>query len=157
VALKHAMLLDFVWHLRGSVPLAEMSDHTAVLDSVEQLLEKQQQGASERSSDYVVFDNPLWLNLGGPNWLAMVIYDRGRFFIEQGVSGQKLRYDLRSLHAMVFCLFVAFIAFCFGFADGGITGGLRLAGGVFAWLYGANLLLALLRVPYAIRKAVSSA
>lgn len=149
-------MFDFVWHLRGSVPLEEINGDTATLDRVEQFLEKQQKSARERGSDYVVFDDPMWL-LGGPNWLAMVMYDRGRFFIEQSVSGQKLRYDLRSLHAMVFCMFAAFIAFFFGFADGGITGGLRLAVGAFAWLYGANLLLALLRVPYAIRKAVSSA
>ena len=151
------MLLDYVWHLRGSVPLGEMSDYTAVFDRVEQLLAKQQKSASERGFDYLVFNDPLWLNLGGPNWLAMIMYDRGQFLIEQGVSGQRLRYDLRSLHSMVVCLFAAFIAFFFGFADDGITGGLRLAAGAFAWLYGGNLILAFARVPVAIRKAASPA
>jgi hypothetical protein len=151
------MLLDYVWHLRGSVPLDKMSDYTAVFDRVEQLLEKQQKSASDRGLDYLVFDDPLWLNLVGPNWLAMVMYDRGQFFIEQGVSGQRLCYDLRSLHFMVVCLFFSFVAFFFGFADGGIAAGLRFAAGAFAWLYGGNLILALARVPVAIRKAASRA
>ncbi len=150
-------MLDFVWHLRGSVPLNEMNDYAAVFDRVEQLLEKQRKDAKERGPDYLVFDNPLWLDLGGPNWLAMLIYDRGKFYIEQSTARQRLRYDLRSLHFMVACIFFSSIAFFFGLADGGFTGGLRLAAGAFSWLYGGNLLLALVRVPYAIRKAASRA
>jgi hypothetical protein len=150
-------MLDFIWHLRGSVPLDSDDSDVVALDRMEQLLAKEQKGVSERGSDYLVFDEPLWRNLGGPNWLAMMIYDRGRFWIEQDVDGRRLRYDLRSLHGMVFCLFAAFIAFCIGIADDGFTGGLELAAGAFAWLYGANMLLALVRVPYGIRKAASSA
>lgn len=87
----------------------------------------------------------------------MVIYDRGRFWIEQGLDGRRLRYDLRSLHGMVFCLFAAFTAFFFGLAGDGLSRGLKFAAGAFAWLYGMNILLALVRVPSAIRKAVTSA
>ena len=97
-------MFDFVWHLRGSVPLDGLGQNEVVLDRVEGLLERQRKGVSERGADYVVFDDPLWSNPFGPNWLAMVIYDRGRFWIEQGLGGVRLRYDLRSLHGMVFCL-----------------------------------------------------
>jgi hypothetical protein len=86
----------------------------------------------------------------------MVIYDRGRFWIEQDLGGRRLRYDLRSLHGMVFCLFGALMFFFFGLAGGGLSGGLKYAAAAFAWLYGMNVLLALGRVPLAIRRAVRS-
>jgi hypothetical protein len=84
----------------------------------------------------------------------MAIYDRGQFWIEEGLGGRRLRYDLRSLHGMVFCLFCAVSFFFFGLAAGGLAGGLKLAAGMFAWLYGMNVLLAHARVPRAIRNAV---
>jgi hypothetical protein len=149
-------MLDFGWHLRGSVPLDGIGSDTVALDRVEQLLATQQKGVSERGSDYLIFDDPLWRNPFGPNWLAMVIYDRGRFWIEHGLRGRRLRYDLRSLHGMVFCLFAAFTAFFFGLADEGLSGGVKFAAGAFVWLYGMNILLALVRVPSGIRKAVMS-
>lgn len=149
-------MFDFVWHLRGSAPLDGVGSGAAALERVELLLVRQRKSVSERGSDYLTFDNPLWRNLFGPNWLAMVIYDRGRFWIEQGMHGRRLCYDLRSLHGMVFCLFAAFTAFFFGLASGGLSGGLKLGAAAFAWLYGMNILMALVRVPSSIRKAVRS-
>ena len=149
-------MFDFVWHLRGSVPLDGIASNTVALDRVEQLLERQQKSVSERGSEYLAFDDPIWGEPFGPNWLAMVIYDRGLFWIEQGLHGRRLRYDLRSLHGMVICLLAASAAFLFGLADGGLSGGFKFAAGVFGWLYGMNILLALARVPSAIRKAVTS-
>ncbi len=149
-------MLDFLWHLRGSIPLDGVGSDAVALDRVEQLLARQRKSVSERGSDYLVFDDPLWRNPLGPNWLAMVIYDRGRLWIEQGLHGRTLRYDLRSLHGMVFCLLVAVTAFFFGLFGGGLSEGLTLAAGAFAWLYGMNIMLALIRVPSGIRKAVSN-
>lgn len=150
-------MFDTLWHLRGSVDLESVAADGRTLDRVERFLEKQRKGVSERGTDYVAFDDPLWSGPFGSNWLAMVIYDRGRFWIEQGLDGRRLRYDLRSLHGMVFCLFAAFMAFSFGLAGDGVSGGLKFGAGAFAWLYGMNILLAVLRVPSAIRKAVTSA
>lgn len=148
-------MLDFGWHLRGSVPLDGLSRGITALDRVERLLQSQRKTVSERGSDYLVFNDPLWSNLFGANWLAMVIYDHGRFWIEQGHHGQRLRYDLRSLHGMVFCLFGALMFFVVGLS-GGLLGGIKYAAGAFAWLYGMNLVLAHVRVPNAIRKSVTS-
>lgn len=148
-------MFDFVWHLRGSVCL-NGTDANAALDRVEQLLRRQRKPVSERGSDYLTFDDPLWRNPFGPNWFAMVIYDCGRFWVEKGADRRKLRYDLRSLHGMVFCLFVACVAFFFGLAVSDLSGGLKFAGGTFAWIYGMNVLLALVRVLSSIRKAVKS-
>jgi hypothetical protein len=150
-------MFDALWHLRGSVRLENVARDDDALARVEHFLKKQRKGVSERGTDYVAFDDPLWSGLFGPNWLAMVIYDRGRFWIDRGRDGRRLHYDLRSLHGMVFCLFAAFTAFVFSLAGDGVTGGLKFAAGAFAWLYGMNILLALIRVPSAIRKAVISA
>ena len=147
-------MLDFIWHLRGSVALEGIGSNEIVLDRVERWLEKQRKPVSRRGEDYLGYNEPLWSDPAGPNWLALVIYDRGRFWIEQGLGGRRLRYELRSLHALVFCLFAAFTAFLFGFADDRLSGGLKLAALAFAWLYGMNILLALGRVPRAIRQAV---
>jgi len=148
-------MLDSVWHLRGSVSLDEAGYAAVVLDRVEQLLHKERKRVTERGSDYVIFDAPLWGDALGPNWLAMVIYDRGRFWIEQSSRHPTLRYDLRSLHGMVFCLFAAVLFFLFGLADRGLEGGILYAAGAFAWLYGMNVVLAFARVPPAIRRAVA--
>lgn len=149
-------MFDFMWHLRGSVPLLGVANE-AVMDRIETLLERQRKGVGERGADYIVFDAPLWGNAFRPNWLAMGIYDRGRFWIEKSFNGRTLRYDLRSLHSMVFCLFAALMFFCFGLAGGGFVSGLEFAAGAFAWLYGMNFLLALGRATSAIRRATQSA
>jgi hypothetical protein len=149
-------MFDFIWHLRGSVPVDGVGSDETTLDRVERLLERQGKDVSERGANYLAFDNPLWSNLFGPNWRAMAVYDAGRFWIEQGPGGRTLRYDVRSLHGMLFCLFAALIFFFFELASGGVVGGLKLGSFVFAWLYGMNVLLALGRVPSEIHKAVQS-
>ena len=148
------MVFDFFWHLRGSFALDMRTSNEAALDSLERLLDRQRKLTRDRGRADLVFDDPLWSNPFGPNWLAMVIYDRGRFWIEQGFDGRVLRYDLRSLHGMIFCLLGAFMFFAFGIAAGGLLGGIQFAALAFGWLYGMNILLALVRVPRAIRKAV---
>jgi len=152
-----AAMLDFLWHLRGSVKLGASND--AVLDRIENLLDRQRKPISQRSDDYIIFDDPLWRNPLGSNWLAMAMYDRGRVWIEHGIDGRRLRYDLRSLHVLIFCLAVFptfFAVAAVGGADRSeIINMLRFAALGFCWLYGINLLLALLRVPRAIRKAVT--
>ena len=147
-------MLDFIWHLRGFVALDGLATNEVALDAVVRLLKKQRKPITGRGSDFVIFDDPLWRDPFGPNWLAMVMYDRGTFRIEQGLNGRRLRYELRSLHGMVFCLFGALMGFLVGIAAGGFLGGLKFAAVAFGWLYGMNVLLALWRIPRSIRKAV---
>ena len=150
-------MFDFLWHLRGSVPLDRCVTNQAAFASVEQLLVNQRKPISDLSEEIVAFDSPLWTDGFGPNWLAMSLYDQGRFWIDQGLDGPTLRYDLRSLHGLLFCLGGAVLFFSIGLADGGLIGGLKL--GVFAlgWLYGMNMLLAFTRIPRLIRKAARDA
>lgn len=147
-------MLDFIWHLRGTVLLDGDVSDTVALDRLERLLTRQHKSVSERGSGYIVFDDR---NPFGPDWPAMAIYDQGRFWIEQDMYGRRLCYDLRSLHCLAFCLIFSSIAFLIGLAGNGFAAGLKFAVGAFIWLYGANILLALIRVPSTIRKAASSA
>jgi hypothetical protein len=88
---------DFANTLRGSVALDGVGANEVALDRVERWLEKQRKSATELGSDYIAFDDQLWSSPFGPNWLAMVIYDRGRFWVEQGLHGRRLRCEPRSL------------------------------------------------------------
>jgi hypothetical protein len=150
-------MLDAFWHLRGSVRLAAASSDEAVLDEIEALLNEQDKTLSDRELGSLAFDDPLWTSFGGRNWQAMVIYDRGRFWLEHGLQGRRLRYELRSLHGMVFCLFAALVGFIFGVAGEGLSKGVTLGMIAFAWLYGMNVLLAYMRVSGAIHHAVARA
>ncbi|WP_219893414.1 hypothetical protein [Aquisediminimonas profunda] len=144
----------FVWHLRGSIRLDSAHTNDVVLMRLERLLAQQQKTVVEHTYSILAFDNPLWRDLAGGNWRAMVIYDSGRFWIEERLNERRLRYDLRSLHGLVWCLFLASIACLFGLLVGGIIVGAKFAIGAFVWLYGMNILLAVIRVPLAVRRAV---
>ncbi|MCL6740674.1 hypothetical protein LZ518_05950 [Sphingomonas sp. RB56-2] len=144
-------MMDFLWHLRGAVPLDGRVSNEMALDRVENLLERQMKPVVVRDSNHVIFEAPLWEDLLSSGHHAMVIYDQGRIWIDQGLSGRTLKYELRSLHAFVFCLLGAVMFFVFGLLDGGLIGGLKLSALAFGWVYGMNLLLALVRVPSKIR------
>jgi hypothetical protein len=148
------MMLDFTWHLRGSVRLPPAAEDSAILDGVEQMLKQQRKPTIERGQHSIIFEEPLWSNFWGPNWRATVIYDQGAFQIERDLEGRYLRYDLRSLHAFIFCSIVALTFFLFGSLDGDFRQGLFFAVAAFGWIYGMNILLALLRVPMLIRRTL---
>jgi hypothetical protein len=149
-------MINVLWHLRGAAPLKGVSADAA-LDGIEGLLAKQRKPLVERNNDQLIFDAPFWEHMLGPNWSAMVIYDWGRFCVDRDLSGGQLHYELRSFHVFVFCLLGAAMFFAFGLADGGVIGGLKLATLAFAWIYGMNVLLTLVRVPRLIRKAARRA
>ena len=83
----------------------------------------------------------------------MVAYNQGRFWIDRGPEGRTLRYDLQSLHAFLFCLFVTAMFFIIALAGDGIVAALTIAVIAFGWLYGLNLLQSLIRVPPLIRRS----
>lgn len=147
-------MVPLLWHLRGAVRLDDSISNDTALDRVEDLLRRQHKPVSERGPEHVAFNAPLWANTFSPNWSAMVIYDRGRVWIEKDAQGRVLRYDLRSLHGFVFCLGAAGVFFAFDSAAGNVVEGLRTGALAFAWLYGMNILLAVLRVPGVFRRSV---
>jgi hypothetical protein len=143
-------ILDFAWHLRGSIkPRNDVSDEV-VLDRVQDMLEAQGKGP-ERGTNSVIFENAMsgfWMS-----WRATSIYDGGRFWIDHHRSGRRLRYKLRSFQVFVFCTVAALFFFFFGLL-GGVQNGLKFGAIAFAWVYGMNVALALIRVPALIRRTV---
>lgn len=125
-----------------------------MLTRIERLLVKQCKRVAERRPDHLTFDLHAW-SLLSPNWLAMVIYERGQFWVERSPGSLRLRYDLSSLWAMLFCLCVASVFLILDLINGHFLRGPIDFGLAFGGLYGGNLLLAFARIPGAIRKAVS--
>jgi hypothetical protein len=153
-AATHHAMWSLLWHLRGSFAIDATISTAAALDRIEGLLKRQRKPVTKRGADSIIFDAPLWSDFFGPNWLAMVIYDQGRIWVDQESPVRSVHYDLRSLHGFVFCLVAAAMPFVFGTVFGNPLFGLKIALFALVWLYGMNVLLALLRVLRLIRRAV---
>ena len=147
-------MIDMIWHLRGSVSVDSSVSASEAIARIERLLEKQRKNVTEKREGAIAFYTPLWSALFGPNWLAMIIYDRGRFWAEDSTSGQKIRFDLRSFQGFVYCLSIAGFLFLVTIFGNGLLVATGVSALAFSWLYGMNMLLAWVRVPHAIRKAV---
>jgi hypothetical protein len=147
-------MLKLLWHVRGSVRLDDATPDNDVLDRIEQMLEKQRKPTIERGLNSIIFEEPLWSNFWGPNWRATVIFDQGRLWIDRQFGERRLRYDFRSLHALVFCAVGAAMFFAVGSMDGNFVRGLTFAALAFGWIYGMNLALAIARVPFLIRRTI---
>jgi hypothetical protein len=148
-------MIENIWHLRGSTQLPSEPSDEVIIGRLETFLAKQHKPITEQGETSIEFSSPLCEGWFTPNWLALVIYDEGRFWIEKGLEGRRLRYDLRSLHGLVFCLAGACMMFAFVSIVEDIAAGARFALPTFAWLYGANMVLAWARIPLAVRRAVS--
>jgi len=146
--------VDSLWYRRGSVALPENMDDEAALDRIEKMLTRQWKHNTERGTDFVAFTGGFSV---GMSWLALVIYDRGVFWIVRESEGRRLRYRLRSLYGFVFCLFAALVVFIFGLLGEGLHRGLILGCLAFGWLYGMNMLIAAMRVPDLIERTVTAA
>lgn len=125
-----------------------------VIERLETFLTKQHKPVCEQSNSSISFHSPLWEDWLKPNWLALVIYDHGNFWIDTGLEGRVLRYDLRSWHSLIFCLAGALMFLVLVSSSEGIATGLRFSLLSLAWLYGGNMFLAWARIPLAIGKVV---
>ena len=112
-------MIDFLWHLRGSVELDNSASDAEVLERLVAMLKKQRKTAIEGGSTSIVFEESLFDNFLGPNWRATVIYDRGRLWIEQEGRTRRLRYDFRSLQTFIFVSFAATVFLLAGVASFG--------------------------------------
>ena len=148
-------MIDTIWHLRGSTELPANTSDSVILERLETFIAKQDKQLNGQTETSIRFNSPLWENWITNNWLALVIYDRGSFWIESGLEGRTLKYDLRSLHGLIFCLLGALMFLAFVSSFEGFREGARTALLAFAWLYGGNMVLAWTRIPRAIRNAVS--
>lgn len=152
------MVIDFLWHLRGSRSLERAPEDDRVIAAIERLLSRQRKPVTRKTPDSLAFNQPLWTQMIGPNWRAMLIYDRGRFWIERGHRGRRLHYDLSSLHGFIFCVAGSALFFVFTLATAGsLSSAAGIAALAFGWLYGGNLLIAIPRVWLAIDAVVRRA
>lgn len=151
------MIFDFIWHMRGSIALdASLSDEEA-LRRIERLIARQSKTVASRDAEQVTFESPLENTLLGLHFPPMKFCDGGRFWIEQGTAGRVLRYDLRSLHFLMYCLLAAFVFFHLGSSGKHIVDGLKSGAFALICVYGGNTIFAFIRVPGAIRRAIEAA
>jgi len=117
-------LIDWIWHVRGSLPLDPSQSHDDVLNKLDVLF--REKGTSrERSNNTLVFHKKDPLSQD-----KMATFDSGCLQIVDGSSGSELRYDLRS-RALLFC----FLAPLLFLAIAGIIESSRIQGYVFAALF----------------------
>ncbi|MFC3173636.1 hypothetical protein ACFOD9_05165 [Novosphingobium bradum] len=146
-----------IWHLRGSVELEPETTNEDALTQIESLLSGQMKVISSAGEDFIEFGDS-WRFWFGPSnrGLAMAVYDQGRFQIDDRGAGKIVQYDLSSLTDFLFCLLGACVFFAFASAGSSLAYGAKIGTFAFAWLYGINMILARLRIPRAIRKALGS-
>lgn len=138
---------DWLWHLRGSAIVESTLPNLTILDRVALELGRQSKPIKTRTDNFVEFNDPLWRSSGQKNRLGLVLYDRGRIWVERDEAGTKVRYDLRSLHAMMYMLGGALLlGLLASFVQDGPTA-IKFGFGIFAFGYGVNVLLALAKVP----------
>ena len=147
-------MIGNMWHLRGSTQLPDGVSDDVVLDRLATFLAEQDKPIAEWNDASIRFSAPFWENWVSNQWLALVIYDEGKFQIENGLGGRFLQYDLRSLHGFIFCLLGSLLFFALIGSVEGYREGAKVGLIAFSWLYGANLILAWIRIPAAIRRAL---
>ena len=147
-------MFDWIWHLRGSFALRPGLSTESILEQVEEALDRQGKSAVRRSATAIEFNDPLWSSFFQANWPALAFYDHGRTWISESADRPVFFYDMRSLHGLVFCLCAAAMFALVGVSEEGPAIGLKLGLGSFAWLYGMNVLITLVRVPLFFRRIV---
>jgi hypothetical protein len=138
--------------LTESVDVAEDEVARALIREV------RRQGAEIVSAgpNHLRFSNPLWNNMSYPGWYALTPFDRGIAHFRRAGDGIELRYELSTLHGFVFCLSVAAAMALFGAAFGSMFP-LKFALFAFAWLYGGNFAIGLVRSRDFFRRVVRGA
>ncbi len=146
-------MLDFLWTLKGSIPLDPTTAYGGVLDRVATLLEQQNKPPRRAEANVVTFKTPFWWR--ERSWKALVVYNEGRFWTEHGLDGRVLRYRLSCLHLFVGCIILAagltLISLQAAPLDDEVAYGNF---GFVAAVYAVNMLVGWLRATRVIREAV---
>ncbi|OYW46537.1 MAG: hypothetical protein B7Z08_06990 [Sphingomonadales bacterium 32-68-7] len=99
--------IDWIWHIRGSVPLAAGQSSEQAFERLEPLF-RERDTHHVRNSDTLTFEKS---NQAPQD--KMSIFDGGELRIEQAPSGGVLRYDLTS-KILLFCFLAPFLFLSFG-------------------------------------------
>ncbi len=108
----NARFFDWIWHIRGSLPLAPGQSNEDAFDRLDPLF-RERDTRHDRTHDTLTFRKS---NQAPQD--KMAIFDGGVLRIEAGPAGPVLRYDLTS-RALLFCflaplLFLAFAGLSIG-------------------------------------------
>ncbi|MGF7151095.1 nitroreductase [Sphingomonas zeicaulis] len=125
---------DSLWYLRGATPVPTAMSDAELLDRVVRLLDRQGKLVTSRRARALAFEAPFWWARLNANGLALAIYDRGRFRIENGADGRVLRYALRSLYGFLLVLCFALVFFLLTVRSEGFGSGIITMTFVVAWL-----------------------
>lgn len=120
------------------------------------MLGQQHKPVTERGAGHLVFREPFqsWITPRGSNWATLLLMDRGRIWIDRDLEGRTLRYELSAQRGFVFCLAAGALTCAFITVAAGPEEGLGAGAMAFAWLYGGNAALAVIRVPMLFRRAI---
>lgn len=128
-----------MWTHKGSVAIPARVASDEVMLRLRAALEAERKRPFEARAGRIDFDDPIWRNFFVLPRPSLSFYDHGKFWIDASSSDHRLRYELESLHAFLFCL-AAGSAF-FALQSGGRAASAAAIGlAAFAFLYGANLL-----------------
>jgi hypothetical protein len=102
----NARLIDWIWHVRGSVPLVPEESGDDAFDRLEPLFQKP--GTSHERTDSTL----AFRKRDAVAQDRMAVFDGGVLTIEPGPAGQVLRYEMRS-RALLACFLVPLLFLAF--------------------------------------------
>ena len=147
-------MIDFIWHLRRAELIRSHESDAVILNDLENFLQSQKVSTISKQTRSIFFTDPLFSFRFKSNWLPLAVYDQGTFVISNEERGRVLRYELSSFQGFVFCLSCAALFFVTSSSFEGPLYGLKIGLFAFLWLYGMNMVLAHIRVPRAVRRAI---
>lgn len=147
-------MIDRFWRARGAILLKASKSPAARLEGIATAIERQGKRITLRTDGAIEFKSAWKFGLSEPRGRLLMLYDRGRVWIEGDERASVLRYELSSLSSLICCL--VFAAIGAGVALTGGNPGIS-PGGFAGWVvsaYGMISILSRLRAPGFFKKAV---
>lgn len=117
-------LIDWIWHVRGSLPLDPAQSHEDTLNKLDVVF-REKGTTYTRSGDKLTFHKKDPLSQD-----KMATFDSGSLQVVDSPSGSELHYDLRS-RALLFCFLAPLLFLTIAWTLDGV----RTQGYVFAGLF----------------------
>ena len=141
-----------LWTLRGSLEVPPGMTPAEQLDRIENGIADLGKRVFDRDGPTIVYSSWFWEDALGINRNPLLVYDRGRLWLDGSGGTSRLRYELSSLRFLLLCFAIAAAAGLFIGSQVGWRESAKVAFVGLAWLYGLNLLVALVRVPRFFRR-----
>ena len=149
---NHGKMWNWLCHLEGSILLEGSGSDQIVLEQLARFLKKQHRAVNERGESFLKFDDPL--GPFSPNWVAMVAFHHGKFWIEQNQTGRTLWYKLSSRQFLVFGMFVYAVFLLISLVQFGFLRGIGFGFPLLVLGLEGQILLGRFRTRAALRKVL---